>query len=231
MPQQNMGFNNHSSGYRGGRGGGYNNRGGINNLVGYNRGGFQQSMAGAFQGSPMGGFQGPPLGGMQSYGGFQDRGGIGMRGGPMGMRNGRGAMNSNGMMSMPVNGMGIGAMATQMGGMGMNMPQMGMQGMQCSYINPYNTNPAGCKVGSYMPAGQSTFPSPQSIQCLVSDPVARPQLAHGVVLLLELTTTLMLLGANAHDTCNRNSKVVKHIFLLKQRSHALSLFPLNRTYY
>lgn len=98
----------------------------MNNMSGFNRGGFQQPMTGGFQGSGMG-FQTPVMGGMQPYGGFQNRGGMagGMRGGAMGMRGGRGGM-SNGMMGMPMGAMGMGAM-------GMNMPQMGgamaMQGM------------------------------------------------------------------------------------------------------
>ena len=118
-PTQQSGY----SSYRGNRGGGYNNRGGMNSMSSYNRGGFQQSRGGGYQTSSMPSFQG--MGGMQPYGGFQNRGGMmgGMRGGPMGMPGGRG-----GMMAMPMGGM-MGAM----GGMGMGMPQMGvamgMQGM------------------------------------------------------------------------------------------------------
>ena len=48
-----------------------------------------------------------------------------MRGGSMGMRGGRGGMSPNGMMGMPMGGMGMGAMPGQMGGMNMGMPQMG----------------------------------------------------------------------------------------------------------
>lgn len=138
---QNSGYNN----YRGNRGGGYNNRGGnMNNLSGFNRGGFQQPMTGGFQGSGMGGYQATPMGGMQSYGGFQNRGAMagGMRGGPMGMRGGRGGMNASPMMGMPMGGMGLGGMGT----MGMNMPQlgggMGMQGMTGSYSQPPVNPPA-----------------------------------------------------------------------------------------
>ena len=107
-------------GYRGGRGGGFNNRGGaMSGMPNYNRGGFQQPMAG-FQGAGVGGFS--SMGGMPPIGGFQARRGMvggGMRGGGMGMRGGRG-----GMMGLPVN-MGMGSM-----GMGMGMPQMGGMGMQ-----------------------------------------------------------------------------------------------------
>ena len=105
----------------------------MNATSSYNRG-YQQPMTGSFQGPPMSGFQG--MGGAQSFGGFQNRGGMmgGMRGGSVGMRGGRGGMNGNGMMTMPMGGMGMGNMGTQMGGLGMGMPQMaagmGMQGMQ-----------------------------------------------------------------------------------------------------
>ncbi|KAA6408296.1 MAG: hypothetical protein FRX48_08038 [Lasallia pustulata] len=141
-PPQQMNYNmtNSNGGFRGGRGG-FNNRGAMNNMPGYNRGGFQGAMTTGFQGAPMGGFQGAPMGGMQQYGGFQpNRGGMmgGMRGGgPMGMHGGRGGMNPNGMMGMPMGGMGMvgmGGMAGPMGGMGgmgMGMPQMGgAMGMQ-----------------------------------------------------------------------------------------------------
>lgn len=147
-PPQQMNYNmtNSNGGFRGGRGG-FNNRGAMNNMPGYNRGGFQGAMTTGFQGAPMGGFQGAPMGGMQQYGGFQpNRGGMmgGMRGGgPMGMHGGRGGMNPNGMMGMPMGGMGMvgmGGMAGPMGGMGgmgMGMPQMGgamgMQGMHGFY--------------------------------------------------------------------------------------------------
>ena len=170
IPQPNMGFNNSSGGYRGNRGGGYTSRGGgMNNMTGYNRGGFQQPMPGGFQGSSMGGFQSSAIGGMQSYGGFQNRGGMagGMRGGPMGMRGGRGGMNPNGMMGMPMNGMGMGAMAGQIGGMGMNMPQMGggmgMQGMQHSYDHSH-VNSAGRHGSSANPAATPASSTPQSRQ-------------------------------------------------------------------
>lgn len=119
------------SSYRG-RGGGYNNRGGMNSMSNYNRGGYQQPMNGGYQSSTMGGFQG--MNTMQPYGGFQNRGGMmnNMRGNAMGMRGGgRGGMGANGMMGMPMGGMMGG-----MGGMGMGMPQMGtgmaMQGMKSS---------------------------------------------------------------------------------------------------
>ncbi|MCJ1393871.1 hypothetical protein MMC18_006747 [Xylographa bjoerkii] len=131
-----------NSGYRGR--GGYNNRGGMSNIGGYNRGGFQQAMPGGYQTPPMNGFQAPPMGGMPSYGGFQNRGGMmgGMRGNPMGMRGGRGTMNPNGMMGMPMGGMNMGGIQGPMGGMGgmgMTMPQMGagmgMQGMR-NHVSP-----------------------------------------------------------------------------------------------
>ncbi|KAL9030343.1 MAG: hypothetical protein Q9196_001518 [Gyalolechia fulgens] len=124
LPGQQTGY----SSYRGGRGGGYNNRGNMNGMSNYNRGGFQQPISGGFQGAPMGGFQG--MGGMQSYGGFQNRGGMlgNMRGSSTGTRGGRGGMGANGMMGMPMGGM-MGGMA----GMGMGMPQMGAgMGMQGS---------------------------------------------------------------------------------------------------
>ncbi|KAL8693295.1 MAG: hypothetical protein Q9218_001855 [Villophora microphyllina] len=132
IPPQQMGYNS----YRGNRGGGYNNRGNINGMSNYNRGGFQQSRGGGFQGSPMGSFQG--MGGMQPYGGFQNRGGMmgGMRGSPMGMSGGRG-----GMMGMPMGGMMAG-----MGSMGMGMPQMGaampMQGQGGFQGGQAHYNPA-----------------------------------------------------------------------------------------
>ncbi|KAL8972122.1 MAG: hypothetical protein Q9183_000716 [Haloplaca sp. 2 TL-2023] len=132
-PGQQSGY----SSYRGNRGGGYSNRGGMNSMSSYNRGGFQQSRGGGYQTSSMPSFQG--MGGMQPYGGFQNRGGGmmgGMRGGPMGMPGGRG-----GMMSMPMGGM-MGAM----GGMGMGMPQMGvamgMQGQGGFQGNQAHYNPA-----------------------------------------------------------------------------------------
>ena len=138
--------NNSGGGYRGNRGGGYNNRGGgMNATSSYNRG-YQQPMTGGFQGPPMSGFQG--MGGAQSFGGFQNRGGMmgSMRGGSVGMRGGRGGMNGNGMMAMPMGGMGMGNMGTQMGGLGMGMPQMaagmGMQGMQ-SFQNPLTATGPG----------------------------------------------------------------------------------------
>ncbi|KAI4110633.1 MAG: hypothetical protein LQ339_001209 [Xanthoria mediterranea] len=124
--------------YRG-RGGGYNNRGAMNSMSNYNRGGYQQPMSGGYQGSTMGGFQGMST--MQPYGGFPNRGGMmnNMRGNTMGMRgSGRGGMGGNGMMGMPMGGM-MGGMGGAMGGgmgggMSMGMPQMGtgmaMQGMK-----------------------------------------------------------------------------------------------------
>lgn len=144
MSSQQVGFNMNSSsgGYRGGRGGGYNSRGGVNSIPNYNRGGFQQPMTGGFQGAQMGGFQGAPMGSMPPYGGYPNRGGMmgGMRGGAMNMRGGRGGMSPNGMMGMPMGNMGMGGMGAQMGGMGMGMPQMGaamgMQGMHASQNYP-----------------------------------------------------------------------------------------------
>ncbi|MCJ1473443.1 hypothetical protein MMC13_002094 [Lambiella insularis] len=130
-PAQQSGYN-PSGGYRGR--GGYN-RGSVSNVGGYNRGGYQQSMSGNFQTPPMSAFQAPSMGGMPSYGGFPNRGAMvgGMRGTPIGMRGGRGGMNSNSMMGMQMGGMNIGGMPTQMAGMGMNMgmPQIGAgMGMQ-----------------------------------------------------------------------------------------------------
>lgn len=136
----------------------------MNNMPGYNRGGFQQPVTGSFQGSGMGGFQGSPMGTMQSYGGFQNRGSMvgGMRAGPMGMRGGRGGMNPGGMVGMPMTGMGMGAM----GGMGMGMPQMsggmGMQGMQGSHF-PSHMNFVGlCGFPSSL-VGQSLPSTPQAM--------------------------------------------------------------------
>ncbi|MCJ1370144.1 hypothetical protein MMC20_001356 [Loxospora ochrophaea] len=156
---------NSGAGYRGNRGG-YNNRGGMSNVGGYNRGGFQQPMGGGFQGNPMGGFPGAQMGGMQPYGGFQNRGGMmggNMRGGSMGMRGGRGGMSPNGMMGMPMGGMGMGAMPGQMGGMNMGMPQMGagigMPG-QASFQNPQaHYNPAffAQQQGAQGGVGESTW--------------------------------------------------------------------------
>lgn len=127
----NSGFNNNnnsnhnnSAGFRGGRGGNFgSSRGGMNAMGGFNRGGYNQTGSPGFQGPSMGGFPNNPMANMQSYGGFQNRGAMmgGVRGGPMGMRGGRG-----GMIGMPMNGMGFGAMGM---GMGMNMPQMPNMGM------------------------------------------------------------------------------------------------------
>ncbi|KAL9587227.1 MAG: hypothetical protein Q9212_000386 [Teloschistes hypoglaucus] len=133
MPAQ-QGYNS----YRGGRGGGYNNRGNMNGMSSYNRGGYQTSRGGGLQGSPMGSFQG--MGGMQPYGGFQNRGGMmgGMRGSPMGMSGGRG-----GMIGMPMGGM-MGGMGG-MGGMGMGMPMgatMPMQGQVGFQSSQAHYNPA-----------------------------------------------------------------------------------------
>ncbi len=136
----------------------------MNNMSGYNRGGFQQPVTGSFQSSGMGGFQGSPMGGMQSYGGFPNRGAMmgGMRGGPMGMRGGRAGMNTGAMMGMPMTGMGMSAM----GGMGMSMPQMnggmGMQGMQGSHFHPY-MNPLGLYGSSASLVGRSSPSTPQAM--------------------------------------------------------------------
>ncbi len=147
MPPAQAGFNmNHTNSYRGNRGGAYNNRGGMNNMSGYHRSGFQQPITGGFQGNAMGGFQGAPMGAMSSYGGFQNRGGMmgGMRGGPMGMRGGRTGLNPNSMMGMQMGGMGMGAVGPQMNGMGIGMPQMGaamgMPGMPPSHTYPHHTS-------------------------------------------------------------------------------------------
>lgn len=162
MPPAQVGYNmNHTNNYRN-RSGGYNNRGGMNNMSGYNRGGFQQPMTGGFQGNTMGGFQGAPMGTISSYGGFQNRGGVmgGMRGGPMGMRGGRGGMNPNTMMGMPMGGMGMGGVGPPMNGMGMGMPQMGaamgMPGMPPSHTYSYTTS--GPYPSSTTPAAQSRHP-------------------------------------------------------------------------
>ena len=171
MPPQPMGYNmsNSAGGYRGGRGGGFNSRAGMNSMPSYNRGGFQQPMSGGFQGTPMNGFQGSPMGGMQNYGGFQSRGGImgGMRGGPMGMRGGRGAMSPSGMMGMPMGGMGMGGMGSPLAGMAMGMPQMnggmGMQGMQ-GFHSHSNTSTPGSSVDLSAQTDQFTSSSPFSRQ-------------------------------------------------------------------
>ncbi|KAL8897239.1 MAG: hypothetical protein Q9207_007313 [Kuettlingeria erythrocarpa] len=148
------------SSYRGGRGGRYNNRGNVNGIANYNRGGYQQPMTGGFSNSPMGGFQG--MGGMQSYGGFQNRGGMmgNMRGGSMGLRGGQGGMAANEMMSMPHMGGVMGGMA----GMSMGMPpigngmvmqgQGGFQGSQAHY-NPafFNPQSSGPLEASWNPHG------------------------------------------------------------------------------
>jgi hypothetical protein len=50
-------------------------------------------------------------------------------GGAMGMHGGRGGMNHNPMMGMPMGGMNLGGLPGPMGGMGnmgMSMPQMGV---------------------------------------------------------------------------------------------------------
>lgn len=171
VPPTSIGYNmnNSGGGYRGNRGSGYNNRGGgMGNMSNYNRGGFQQPLTGGFQGNAINGFQGAPMGGIPSYGGFQTRGGMmgGMRGGQMGIRGGRGGMNQNGMMGMPMNGMGMGGMGAQMNGMSMGMPQMGaigMQGTQASHNYP-STDPMGNLPFSAIPAGQQHPPSNLSRQ-------------------------------------------------------------------
>lgn len=75
------------------------------------------------------------------------------------MRGGRGGMN-NGMMNMPMNGMGMGAM----GAMGMNMPQMGvgmgMQGMP-AFHHQSHVSPSVRYGSSATPAGRSTSSNPQ----------------------------------------------------------------------
>lgn len=166
MPATQVGYNmNHSNSYRGNRSGGYNNRGGMNNVSSYNRGGFQQPMTAAFQGNTMGGFQGAPMGAMPSYGGFQNRSGVmgSMRGAPMGMRGGRGGMNPNSMMGMPMAGMGMGGVGPQMNGMGMGMPQMGaamgMPGMPPSHTYPHTI------AGPYPSPtpGSQFYPQPQPL--------------------------------------------------------------------
>ncbi|KAB2580621.1 Nuclear polyadenylated RNA-binding protein 4 [Lasiodiplodia hormozganensis] len=137
----NTSFNN-SGGFRGGRGG-FNNRGGMNNMGYNNRGGFNGPMgggnmgpSGGFGGGPMGGFGGGPMGGMNNMG-FNNfgRGGMmgGMRGGMANRGRGgmNGGMNANMMGGMgPMGGMaGMGMNPGMMGGMGGNM-NMGMGGMQ-----------------------------------------------------------------------------------------------------
>ncbi|KAF9632617.1 putative rrm domain protein [Lasiodiplodia theobromae] len=140
----NTSFNN-SGGFRGGRGG-FNNRGGMNNMGYNNRGGFNGPMgggnmgpSGGFGGGPMGGFGGGPMGGMNNMG-FNNfgRGGMmgGMRGGMANRGRGgmNGGMNANMMGGMgPMGGMaGMGMNPGMMGGMGGNM-NMGMGGMQGEY--------------------------------------------------------------------------------------------------
>ena len=186
MPPQPMGYNmnNSAGGYRGGRGGGYNSRGGMNNMSGYNRGGFQQAMTAGFQGAPMAGFQGSPMGSMQAYSGFQNRGGMmgGMRGGPMGMRGGRGGMSPNGMMGMPMGPMGMGGMGSPMGNMGMGMPQMnggmGMQGMQ-GFHNFPTSNPARSHMGPTAQAEQHAPPSKLVRQPVVNATGGQPTQMRG----------------------------------------------------
>ncbi|KAF4310014.1 Nucleotide-binding alpha-beta plait [Botryosphaeria dothidea] len=142
----NNNFNSNPSGFRGGRGG-FNNRGGMNNMGYNNRGGFNGPMGGGgmgpgggFGGGPMGGFGGGPMGGMSNMG-FNNFNRGGMMGGGMrgGMANrGRGGMNGGmnagmmgGMGGMgPMGGMGMNP--GMMGGMGGNM-NMGMGGMQGEY--------------------------------------------------------------------------------------------------
>ncbi|CDM31881.1 hypothetical protein DTO013E5_1881 [Penicillium roqueforti] len=174
----NYGMNNHTGGFRGGRGG-FGNRGmggnmnnNFNNRNNFNpMGGFQ----GAAPNPMMGGFQGAPMGGMQNYG-FNNRGNMmgGMRGGA-GMRGGRGGnMGGAPMMGMPgmtppMGGMGMNPMAGMNpmmgggmpGGMGGNMPMQGQQGFQGpnpgfnqGYYNPNPNNQAGgADAGSWNPHG------------------------------------------------------------------------------
>ncbi|KAL3466720.1 hypothetical protein BJX64DRAFT_215367 [Aspergillus heterothallicus] len=162
-PNTSFGMNNMGGGgFRGGRGG-YNNRGGMQSMPGFNRN-FQNPMGG-FQ-SPMvgGGFQGNQMG-MQNYG-FGGRGGMmggNMRGGPGGMR-GRGGGMGNGpnMMGMPnmgpMGGMGMnpmsGGMNPMMGGMGGNMGmQGGFQGPNQGFNTGFFPQNQGVGDGSWNPHG------------------------------------------------------------------------------
>ncbi|KAL2831168.1 hypothetical protein BDW59DRAFT_7796 [Aspergillus cavernicola] len=137
----NFGMNNMSGGgFRGGRGG-YNNRGGMQNMPGYVNRNFQNPMGGFNNPMAGGGFQGNQMG-MQNYG-FGNRGGMmggNMRGGPGGMR-GRGGSGMTGapnMMGMPgmgpMGGMGMnpmsGGMNPMISGMGGNMGMQGIGGFQ-----------------------------------------------------------------------------------------------------
>ncbi|KAL4924870.1 RNA-binding protein [Aspergillus undulatus] len=128
-------------GFRGGRGGGFNNRGGMSNMGGgYVNRNFQNPMGGFNNPMGAGGFQGNPMG-MGNYG-FGNRGGMmggNMRGGPGGMRGRGGGMggapNIMGMPNMgPMGGMGMnpmgGGMNPMMGGMGGNMGMQGIGGFQ-----------------------------------------------------------------------------------------------------
>lgn len=133
------------SGFRGGRGGFNNPRGGMGAPFMAGRGNFTGPVS---QGSPQPGFQ-TPMGGnfggpnmpMQQFGAggfqagnFQGRGGMGMRGGPN-MR-GRG-MGPNPMMPGAMGGMGAAmGMGGNMGGMPGAMSGMGGQNMEGGGFNP-----------------------------------------------------------------------------------------------
>jgi len=102
----------------------------------------------------------------------------GVRAGPMGMRGGRGGMNPNPMMGMPMTGMNVGGMAGAMGGMGgmgMGMPQMGagmgMQGMPNCSISPSTTCHTAPAPSS---AGLAPYPGYRSSTTVYSTPNATP---------------------------------------------------------
>ncbi|KAL4884736.1 hypothetical protein BJY04DRAFT_169917 [Aspergillus karnatakaensis] len=160
----NFGMNNMGGGgFRGGRGG-YNNRGGMQNMPNFNRN-FQNPMGGFNNPMVGGGFQGNQMG-MQNYG-FNNRGGMmggNMRGGPGGMRGGRGGgmagtPNMMGMPGMnPMGGMGMnpmsGGMNPMMGGMGGNMGmQGGFQGPNQGFNPGFFPQNQGVGDGSWNPHG------------------------------------------------------------------------------
>ena len=158
---------NAGGGFRGGRGGPYNNRGGMNPMGGYARGGYQQApqqpMPSGYQtpGYPGGNAMPQPYGGFQGRGGYQGGGG-GMRGGNMGMRGGRGGMNG-GMMGMPM-GMNP-AMPVQIP---MGMPQMnagmGMQGMHPAFNSASFglPSPQQTSMAHSLQAGRGALPASSS---------------------------------------------------------------------
>jgi len=115
VPQQNN--YNSNAGFRGGRGGGFNNRGGYNNQGSYNN---NNSNNRNFSGQMNNYNNGTYQGNMNNYGGFNRGGMMGnnMRGNMGGMRGGRGGGMGNPMMNMGPMGMNMG-MNPMMAGMGM----------------------------------------------------------------------------------------------------------------